>query len=324
MGTDNPSNSSAPQGLEGIPVMIERWAALAGRWRFEPGFPLYQGPGVQFTQPLGLALASTPFRDGRIRATVQLTRTQKTTAGIFVGYQSLDAPYVVAQIGAYDRAYAISQYRPNCGWEAQAEAGMLTNLQPGKAYPIELRLAGQTLTMVVDDIQVLSMVLTRPLDGTGMGLFAFDDAEVQFGETTIVTSKPKVFVMMPFSEPFNSLYEDVIKEVAISAGFDIVRADEILGPGIIIADMQRQITECQAVVTEISTANPNVFYELGYAHALGKPAVLLIRRESGRDIPFDIRGYRAIVYDDSISGKKIVERNLEQHLRSVKRDPMIA
>jgi hypothetical protein len=68
----------------------------------------------------------------------------------------------------------------------------------------------------------------------------------------------------------------------------------------------------------------NVFYELGYAHALGKPAVLLIRRESGRDIPFDIRGYRAIVYDDSISGKKIVERNLAQHLRAVKRDPLIA
>jgi hypothetical protein len=149
--------------------MIERWAALAGRWCFEPGFPLYQGPGVQFTQPLGLALASTPFRDGRICTTVQLTRTQKTTAGIFVGYQSLDAPYVVAQIGAYDRAYAISQYRPNFGWEEQAEAGMLTNLHPGKGYPIELRLAGQTLTMVVDDIQVLNMVLLGHSTGRGWG-----------------------------------------------------------------------------------------------------------------------------------------------------------
>jgi hypothetical protein len=82
-------------------------------------------------------------------------------------------------------------------------------------------------------------------------------------------------------------------------------------------DIQRQIESTHAVVAEISTHNPNVFYELGYAHALRKPAVLLWRKLEGQDIPFDIRGYRAIFCDDTIGGKKNVERNLSQHLRAI-------
>jgi hypothetical protein len=90
-----------------------------------------------------------------------------------------------------------------------------------------------------------------------------------------------------------------------------------IGPGIIIEDIQRQIESSHAVVTEISTQNPNVYYELGYAHALRKPAVLLVRRSDGSTMPFDIRGYRAIFYHDCIGGKKSVERNLQQHLRAI-------
>ena len=70
-------------------------------------------------------------------------------------------------------------------------------------------------------------------------------------------------------------------------------------------------------MAEISTQNPNVFYELGYAHALRKPAILLVRRQEGQKMPFDVSGYRAIFYDDSIGGKKAVERTLEQHLKAV-------
>ena len=56
-------------------------------------------------------------------------------------------------------------------------------------------------------------------------------------------------------------------------------------------------------------------YELGYAHALNKPTVLLARR--GADLPFDIRSYRVVFYDDTIGGKPEVERNLEVHLKAI-------
>ena len=124
---------------------------------------------------------------------------------------------------------------------------------------------------------------------------------------------------MPFAEPFDPLYRDVIAPVAEQLGFDIVRVDEVPGPGIILDDIQQQIAKAHAVVAEISTPhNPNVFYELGYAHALKKPAIILVRREDGKEMPFDVRGYRAIFYDDSIGGKKVVERNLRQHLQAVR------
>ena len=70
--------------------------------------------------------------------------------------------------------------------------------------------------------------------------------------------------------------------------------------------------------SEITAPHQNVFYELGYAHALNKPTILLAQR--GRELPFDIRSYRVISYDDTIGGKPAVERSLEKHLQAVLQD----
>jgi nucleoside 2-deoxyribosyltransferase len=57
------------------------------------------------------------------------------------------------------------------------------------------------------------------------------------------------------------------------------------------------------------------FYELGYADALNKPTILLAQR--GKELPFDIRSYRVIFYDDTIGGKPELERSLREHLLAV-------
>ena len=120
---------------------------------------------------------------------------------------------------------------------------------------------------------------------------------------------------MPFEEPFNTMYREVILPEGERLGLDVVRVDELAGPGIIFEDIKREISESKVVIAEITAPNQNVFYELGYAHALNKPTILLARR--GRELPFDIRSYRVIFYDDTIGGKPEVERNLIKHLRSV-------
>ena len=74
--------------------------------------------------------------------------------------------------------------------------------------------------------------------------------------------------------------------------------------------------DSEVVIAEISSSNANVFYELGYAHALDKPTVLLARR--GEVLPFDVSGYRVIFYDDTIGGKSEVEATLDQHLANIK------
>jgi hypothetical protein len=304
-----------------VPQRVDRWAALTGRWVFSVDRAKYRGPDERTVSiPLGLAIGAPTFRDGSLRTRLKLSQANGTTGGLVVGYTAITAPYVAIQIGAYDKAYAVSEYRPDVGWVALASAGLLENIDINVAHDLMVRLQGQSLSMSVDGVNVLNVLLRQPLEGQGMGLFAWGNAEISFEETFVEAIKPTVFVIMPFAEPFDTLYRDVIKPVAEDQlGFEILRVDEIQAPGIILEDIQRKIASSHAVIAEISTKNPNVFYELGYAHALQKPAILLVRRQDSADVPFDVKAYRAIYYDDSIGGKKVVERNLRAHLEAVKR-----
>jgi hypothetical protein len=303
---------------DGHETRVEKWAAISGKWKFTKTLCRYEGPSTnQPTPHVGLARASNRFRDGTICVHVKLSKNQATTGGVFLRFQSTDSPYGIAAIGAYDAAYAISEYYPGAGWVARARAGSLTNLNVADAHDMKVSVMGQSVRLTVDDVDVLTASFSSPFEGTGLGLFAFEDAPVEFTDARIVGTPPSIFVMMPFAEPFDTLYREVINPVARGLGFEVVRVDEVVGPGVIIDDIQRQIESSHAVVAEISTQNPNVFYELGYARALRKPAILLVRRANGSAMPFDIRGYRAIFYDDSIGGKRTVERNLEQHLKAI-------
>lgn len=318
MATATNSTSDESTSVERI---VDRWAAIAGRWTFDGPAATYHGPeNPDARPPLGLALGSVRFRDGRIATRIKLSRNERTTGGIVFGYQSRAAPYHVAQIGAFGKAYAISEYRPGQGWVTRGDAGSLDNLDVSQEISMVLEVSAQTARLTIDDVDVLDVVIPRPIEGSGAGLFAWDDGEIAFSQTTVTGVAPRIFVIMPFSEPFETLYREVIEPVAQQAGFEIIRVDEIPGPGIILDDIQQQIEGAHAVVAEISTHNPNVFYELGFAHALKKPAILLVRREEGSNMPFDVRGYRAIFYDDSIGGKRSVERNLKQHLNAILKD----
>ena len=79
--------------------------------------------------------------------------------------------------------------------------------------------------------------------------------------------------------------------------------------------MQREIQQAEVVIAEITSANPNVFYEVGYAHALNKPTILLAQR--GAPPPFDISSFQVIYYNNTIGGKAEVERNLSRHLEAI-------
>jgi nucleoside 2-deoxyribosyltransferase len=120
---------------------------------------------------------------------------------------------------------------------------------------------------------------------------------------------------MQFGPPFDTLYTEVIRPTADDLELNVIRIDEIAGPGIIFEDIKRQIAEAKIVIADITAPNQNVFYELGYAHALNKPTILLAQR--GKQLPFDIHSYRVIFYDDSIGGKPELERNLQKHLEAI-------
>ena len=148
-------------------------------------------------------------------------------------------------------------------------------------------------------------------------MFAWGADNVAFAPVAISASPPSAFVVMQFTSPFNELYAEVIGPVCAEHGIEAYRASDIYRPGVVIQDIIQGLGEAQVVIADITPANPNVFYEVGYAHALHKPTILLANRSEISELPFDLRGFRVVFYDDTISGKSSIESDLRQHLRAI-------
>ena len=117
------------------------------------------------------------------------------------------------------------------------------------------------------------------------------------------------FVMQPFGGHLGGYYETIFKPAIQQAGLRAVRADDdIFATGKIMDQVWRGIRGAAVLVAELTSKNPNVFYELGLAHALEKPVVLVSSNED--DVPFDLRHIRAIFYDqnDPFWGQKLINK----------------
>ncbi len=99
---------------------------------------------------------------------------------------------------------------------------------------------------------------------------------------------------MPFEEGFAEVYNLFIAATLASAGYDVVRADDMRAQQNILKDIVVGISSADLIVADLTDANPNVYYELGIAHALRRPVILLTQRVD--DLPFDLRSYRVIPY----------------------------
>lgn len=104
----------------------------------------------------------------------------------------------------------------------------------------------------------------------------------------------RAFVLMPFATEFDEIYEHLIRAVLIAEGFSVSRADESQSSRNIMHDVLQGIINADLVIADLSGANPNVYYELGLAHAFRKNVVLLAQDID--EVPFDLRAYRVVTY----------------------------
>lgn len=111
-------------------------------------------------------------------------------------------------------------------------------------------------------------------------------------------TKPFVFVLMPFSESFDDVYQLGIKGACDKAGMYCERVDEQLYSERILDRIYNQIANADVIIADMSRRNENVFYEVGYAHGLGKKVILLT--DDAKDIPFDLKDFHHIVYNGRI------------------------
>src|SRR5262249_12151933 len=106
-----------------------------------------------------------------------------------------------------------------------------------------------------------------------------------------------IFVAMPLAAEYRALYEQGIRPAAESVGATLTRADEFVTSSHVMRDIWGALCGAEVVISVCTGQNPNVFYETGLAHVLGKPVLLLAA--SASDVPFDLRHWRFIIYDPS-------------------------
>ncbi len=121
-----------------------------------------------------------------------------------------------------------------------------------------------------------------------------------------------VFMVMPFADEFTSIYRDYIKSIVENLNLTIKRGDDFFSHHDIVHEIWSAIFASRLVIADCTNRNANVFYELGVAHTLGKPTILIT--QDIKDVPFDVQGKRFIEYKNNAAGLKHLQNQLQDFI----------
>jgi hypothetical protein len=141
-----------------------------------------------------------------------------------------------------------------------------------------------------------------------------------FGPASYQIDNRLAFVLMPFTPGLTEIYQSVVKPTieANETGLVCKRADDIKSNRAIIQDIWKSICEARIIIADMTNLNPNVMYELGIAHTLGKETILIYQRtEQEIRFPFDLSHIRRIEYENTATGGRALEEELRQTLENV-------
>lgn len=294
--------------------MATNWVSLMGKVevaedqiKYVP-VPITDGPNAGQTS-VALVKSNLEFESGEISYEAFLSDPKSACQVIFNhGLQ----PEIFAGVRVASAPYGIALFR-NSKWEFLAGAGF-GDLPINEWIAVRVRVLGSTIDLYINDVKVCSAL--QNVSKSQVALFLQSPAEIVVRKFAAKRQAPRAFVVMQFSDQFNALYNDVIKPTCEKFGFDVIRADDIYKSGLIIEDITRSIQESSFVIADITPNNPNVYYEVGYAHGIKKPTILLSERQR-EALPFDVSGFRALFYDNTIGGKSEVEAGLNKHLQNM-------
>lgn len=139
---------------------------------------------------------------------------------------------------------------------------------------------------------------------------------------SLIGSKAEVdpsqcFIVMPFSvESLNIVFEDFVKPTLVDrCKLRVERGDDLFGSNVIMDDIAKSIKRSRLIIADLTGKSPNVFYEVGIAHALNKEVLLMT--QSIDDVPFDLRHRRALVYEYTPRGCKKLEKDLYENVQKM-------
>lgn len=297
--------------------MPQSWVSIYGSVEIEGGtitlVPVPLPPTTPTAAPAiphALVRSNIEFEQGTVELEVWLPDSDSrcqiglgsgTTIELYAGVNTLGAPFGFAAF-------------KNGQWEPVAGTGHGNRLPAQQWHRLKVVVQGSNLDLYFNDVKVASC--THQVQRAPLSLLIQSFGRLVVREVRTHQEEPVCFVVMQFTEEFNALYTEVIKPTCEEFGYRVVRADDFYTSGSIIEDITRSIRECALVIADVTPNNPNVFYEVGFAHGINKPTILLSDRKRER-LPFDISGFRTLFYDNTIGGKSVVEERLRRHLESI-------
>ena len=143
------------------------------------------------------------------------------------------------------------------------------------------------------------------------------------------------FVIMPFGEKtdaagaafdFDEIFDYLIAPAAQALQLNVIRSDRVTKAGWVHAEMLEHLRTADAAIVDITTLNPNVFYELGVRHVLRRGVTVLIRKK-GTPVPFNIQGFRVLDYGlglrEAADAKKLLTEYLDNGLKTASNDSLV-
>ena len=128
------------------------------------------------------------------------------------------------------------------------------------------------------------------------------------------------FILMPFGDWFDRYFKEIYVPATKDAGFEPLRADGLFNVGAVMEQVWTQIRKAKVLLADLTGKNPNVFYELGLAHAVRKPVVFVAG--DIEDVPFDVRHLRVVVYDIREPGwADKLRRDITTYLKNTRTEP---
>jgi hypothetical protein len=310
------------------------WIPLAGLFDQNGADLLFKGCQIELPEsgnpeqgglakrPLaGQAICNETLADGHVSVDITFAQTEtKPLAEIIFSFDPASRSMLTAGLGlsTAEGMFPIRQWDGK-DWTIIGTTGALANLETCRTYRVCLMVKGSFVTLNVDGIEVLAGRLGISTSESQVGVFCISSGEIRFTNFKVEKRVPKVFVVMQFTERYNELFDQVIKPVCKELGLQAHRADETYSPGLIIADIVKQLSESKIVIAEITEANPNVYYEVGYSHAMNKPTILIA--DKGIKLPFDVSAFRTLFYENSIGGKHKIENGLREFLSNILAQP---
>ncbi|UVO06651.1 hypothetical protein LW347_11965 [Pectobacterium polonicum] len=276
-------------------------------------------PNIQPNIPLALLKSSIEFENGIIELEVNLPTPSSicqigltsisggtssyinSTTEVFSGLNSLGAPY----------GFAIFK---NNSWEPLIGSGQGSSITTQCWHQLRLHVQGSNLELFFDGVKVA--ITSQQIMRGQISLLLQSHERISVRNIKISAIEPICFVVMQFTDDYNELYEEVIRPTCEKFQYKVLRADDFYSSSVIIDDITRTIRECAIVIADVTPNNPNVFYEVGFAHGIGKPTILLSDRKREK-LPFDISGVRTLFYDNTIKGKRNIEEGLRRHLDAI-------